>query len=1170
MSNPSPDRIIRHIRSLTDDALEREILTSTPKGDVSSRLLELDFRGLLEVDFHVAGRLIGACEGFARRGGMASITAPQSRADAEEARRLSQVINSATPSTVRQLQVNLARMVQKRSRAARFLGRVGFIEAVRCDHLSPNAVFVRSDVTSSDASFQAITVTRESLPRSSAHVEVAPFRWLSMSSPEEFEKANTYIASTLQQLGIGRSMRHAVLELAQNVYEHSLFSDEQWTSVASQHVLFGVATYEAQGRTLANILIVDGGVGIPITLASDFQRALGRDGTQAEVLQYAFDISSTRKPRTHVKGVARGLAFVRTAVRNANGSMIVRSGTGELQWGPEHAFKLNMRPGFQPGTAFSLSIPIVRPRNPPLPRNESDEDVSQSLDIEVELVGKNGSIRILDSPAHKFSGQRQEVSFLFVEPAGSRFDLERSIAPHLEANEILLVGSSDGRGELLRDQLEAILTGKKTKSSVKVIVLDGLNPTLMAGRLSSKQVNNLLRSVIERLGSELCAILKDVIEETPITPRCTWSLKVASQWIEPKVLLEDPAIRILAPVVLAYASTKNLVGTPENSFTVLDVIVTDTEFLSMAEAVSGWLGAQYVRRIRVPQEPDSALLVDEIEAASVILSPIIHGGGSTVPIIRGLLTSGRRSISVCCLIDSQASPGAPLVVAGHRIPVVSGLSSVEQPSPEIEARMRADSMARLESMLTGEDGDTEVFAAIAASPGSLQLGHFHTENRAWMSTVITPRAIGDASTAIGALILQRLADELLDEIKRTHPNAYVELRDLAGETQLTSSLRAVLLGRHEGDLRGGVVTVLVDWGALTGETVVRGAIETARTGVAGVIVAVGVDRAYQGAHHLLSRSSLSVTTSRPGELPGVSESVEVPVQLSFISAVRFPRDHRNEVDCPLCATERSLVRVRSLPTSVLNSRIRMLRVKTASDLLGAETLDAFHCEMSPSEVRRFLTWRAVLYAGMGDSTLGYGVVLMVEGVDAALHVEDLIALSRNFALNGDLLKRRPWSSPRFRHALASALSRFLMSSDALGISSNMARQLITVLRMSSKTVFVRESGRLYQNWRATDVREELEVGMSTLLRDNMSVALLESANSAVSLFDGVATAGEVSLSRGALKAEIYRVKGKQHGASDRAYRWKAARELMAALPTHMGIGRETARLPALVAALPEP
>ncbi len=598
-----------------------------------------------------------------------------------------------------------------------------------------------------------------------------------------------------------------------------------------------------------------------------------------------------------------------------------------------------------------------------------------------------------------------------------------------------------------------------------------------------------------------------------------------------------------------------------------DVVLTDAGLSDAGQALADWLGAQYIRRISIPQEPDAALLADEIEVATVILTSVIHGGGSTAPILRGLLAGGRSAIAVCCLVDARLDPSRGMQVAGHDIPIVAALVSSAEVAKADASRLETEASAQLDAWLDGTHGDSSFYDAVATSPGALSLGHFHSENRAWMSALVTPSAIADPTTEIGRLIIERLATAVRAEVEVMCPGARVNVRDLSDATLLTQHLRAALNDFTE--VADGGVVVLVDWGALTGETAVRGAWRAAQLGPTAVIVAIGVDRSHYGAHHLLNRSTVPVRVTQPGRLFVDEDDLEErQVRVSFLSAVAFPRDHRSEVDCPLCATERSLLRLRSMPTALVDSRLRTLRVRTAHDLPYAESIDAFACPMPSGDVRRFLIWRDILHRGMDDCALAHGVGVRLKR-SPGLPAQDLVALARNLVLNPDLLRRRPWSSPQFRHALAEAVGHFLLSNESLSISSNMASQLVTVLRMASKTEFARRAGRIYCHWESADVRGELEIALATALRDNISTVLLDAIDASLSAFEG-ARANEPSRSLGVLKGDITRLRAKRLGASGMRARWRDARASLASLQSHMGLGAALARLPLLIDGLFQP
>ena len=1156
--------IRRRPATLTDTALEHEILNSTPKGRVEGRELSVDFSELAHADFHTVGRLIGWCEGFARRGGHIRIVQPPPRATVAEAQQLSQV---TVQPTFERNQENLARLVQDRSRASRFLQRVGFLDAARCEHLQPASVGIDAMPPLATERGQAgARVLPSPLSDQAQLLEVLPFRWLPMTGQEEFQAAIRRIDLLLSRVEVDRRIRQAIHELAQNVWEHSLHGDDVMASIASQHMLFGVATRDTDNGVLLEILVVDGGVGIPETLGPAFHAANGRTGTQSEIVAYAFDANSTRKEKAQVEGSARGLAVVLRAVRNAGGTMLVRSGTGEVLLDAGELVTRDIRDGFQPGTSFSLSIPFERAQYRPSELDTARIDPG-ALDVEAYVVDRGGKSELLVSLGPAKGPALQEPTVIFVVPGCTRAELEQALDDNIKPQSLLIIGPADGQGSLLRDQVEAIVAARPPTAGATILVFDGLEPVLVQGSIEQPTARGLVRSVIERLASFLTDTVATVVDHTPIDPRRTWSLEIAARWIEPSQLAEPTSIRVLTPLILAFRAALAIAENTSSNLTILDIIVTDKEFTRAAEAMAGWLGARHVRPIRIPQEPDSALLADEIEAASVVLTPVIHGGGATVPIIKGLLASGRRSITVCSIVDSRPIPGSNITVAGHEVTVVAAVRSSRQPTSEDAHGLENEALAKVRVALQGHASDADAYSAIARSPGALSLGHFHSENRAWMSAVIAPSAIADPATPIGRLVAERLSFAVRREVAEACPGAALDVRDLAEPTPLTNRVRDLLDDIAPGDGSGTLATVLVDWGALTGETVVRGAMAAAADGPDAVIVAVGVDRAFQGAHHLLRRSSMTLTLPPRGVLPGTADLEERQVLLSFASALKFPRDHRSEVDCPLCATERSLLGARSMPTTLLNTRLRLLRVRTSRDPRRAETVDAFNCGMSPEDVAQFLIWRDILHTGTDDRALAHGVALRLEGRDGGLASLDLVSLARNLVLNPDLLRRRPWSAPRFRHALAEALGNFLMSNDGLAISSSMARQLVTVLRMASKSAFARIAGDLHLHWQSPDVREEVEMAVATMLRSNISGQLLESATSAVSDFESHWDPEDHSTSLGVLKSEIARIRSSRQGDPARRFRWSEAAKLLAALPTHMGVGRAIGRLPHLVAGL---
>jgi hypothetical protein len=658
------------------------------------------------------------------------------------------------------------------------------------------------------------------------------------------------------------------------------------------------------------------------------------------------------------------------------------------------------------------------------------------------------------------------------------------------------------------------------------------------------------------------------VEDEPVRPTETWSLRVTAKWIEPLALISNTSLTYLSAWALADAAARQLrhaKGVESTDLSVLDILVTHHELFDIGQAAAGWLGSRHVREIAVPQEPDGALLADEMAGVSIVLTPVLHGGGSTVPILRGLLAAGRALLLIGCLVDGRADPAPSIAVAGHEVPVISLVASSLAPTRAQAGAIEERARERLTLTLDrGVDIDKEFIDAVANSPGALALGHFHTENRAWMATLVAPRAIADPRTDVGRLVRTRLVERVAREVKALGANSVrVRVEDLASPTPLTAGLRRALLDLYGEPQVGATVRVLVDWGALSGETAVRGAANAAMDAPDAVIVAVGVDRAASGTHHLLTGVHMSVHPPKRGQLTLGGDDLEEEerlVRLSFVAAASFARDHRSEVDCPLCAAERSIVGLTgSMPETSVNARLSRLRARTARDPIGVETYDAFGCAMSVAEIRLFLVWRSVIHLGFDDVSLAHGVVLHLENEKAARLSDDLLALSRVFVVNPNLFRRRPWSSPRFRTSFSEALRGLLHSEQGIAIDSDMARQVVTALRMTSKTAFALSAGQLYAHWKSRDVREEIEISVASMLKPNISSGLLNVISECVEIFEQQ-TEGESQINIGSLKAAIQRLKLGRYEHPDVVQRWLAAKELLRGPGTHMGVGLACERL----------
>lgn len=93
------------------------------------------------------------------------------------------------------------------------------------------------------------------------------------------------------------------------------------------------------------------------------------------------------------------------------------------------------------------------------------------------------------------------------------------------------------------------------------------------------------------------------------------------------------------------------------------------------------------------------------------------------------------------------------------------------------------------------------------------------------------------------------------------------------------------------------------------------------------------------------------------------------------------------------------MRLASMPTASINSRLRLLRVRTSADISGVETVDAFGCAMKPDEIEDFLIWRSVLHLGTEDRYIAHGVVTRLLTEINPRYANELVAVVRSVALN---------------------------------------------------------------------------------------------------------------------------------------------------------------------------
>lgn len=233
----STDAIIRRPAVLSRTSIEDHFLRSTPKGEVENRELRLDLSVVEDAEFSAVGQLLGAIEGFIRRGGHVRLIPPPPRATISEDRILRREIPPTEPKGLIANQQRLQSLVQSRSRTGRFLDRIGFLEASMCEHLHGGPYVVMEGYEAlSDLRGPAPHFRFPPPPRSDLNemIEAVPYCWLHVATEDDLQYATSLIDVKLESLGVPRALRSAVGELIQNVKEHSLYQGGNLSSSGGQ------------------------------------------------------------------------------------------------------------------------------------------------------------------------------------------------------------------------------------------------------------------------------------------------------------------------------------------------------------------------------------------------------------------------------------------------------------------------------------------------------------------------------------------------------------------------------------------------------------------------------------------------------------------------------------------------------------------------------------------------------------------------------------------------------------------------------------------------------------------------------------------------------------------------------------------------------------------------
>lgn len=190
----STDAIIRRPAVLSRTSIEDHFLRSTPKGEVENRELRLDLSVVEDAEFSAVGQLLGAIEGFIRRGGHVRLIPPPPRATISEDRILRREIPPTEPKGLIANQQRLQSLVQSRSRTGRFLDRIGFLEASMCEHLHGGPYVVMEGYEAlSDLRGPAPHFRFPPPPRSDLNemIEAVPYCWLHVATEDDLQYATS-------------------------------------------------------------------------------------------------------------------------------------------------------------------------------------------------------------------------------------------------------------------------------------------------------------------------------------------------------------------------------------------------------------------------------------------------------------------------------------------------------------------------------------------------------------------------------------------------------------------------------------------------------------------------------------------------------------------------------------------------------------------------------------------------------------------------------------------------------------------------------------------------------------------------------------------------------------------------------------------------------------------
>lgn len=228
---------------------------------------------------------------------------------------------------------------------------------------------------------------------------------------------------------------------------------------------------------------------------------------------------------------------------------------------------------------LSLTIPASSGYKPGTPLGSDWDFERNPLDVNALALRRGGNVERLGSLCPSVVEGALDVLLCMVDADSQRLDLESLLNTHIqEQGSIFIIASADGQCTHVNSQLEALERAGAIPQSATVLALDGLRTVDIHDANGLPNPQALVATVIGLARDYVSHELMAVADEALATDSLTWSLEVASKWIEPTAMTARRAVAILGPMILAFSVVQSLIrgsDTAGRAPYVRDVIVTD-------------------------------------------------------------------------------------------------------------------------------------------------------------------------------------------------------------------------------------------------------------------------------------------------------------------------------------------------------------------------------------------------------------------------------------------------------------------------------------------------------------------------------------------------------------------------------------------------------------------